>query len=366
MNIILFIIVLGVLILVHELGHVLAAKLFGIRVDTFAIGFPPTLWKKKKGEVTYKLNAIPIGGYVSIHGENPDPTKPETDKERSLIYRPAWQQLIVFFAGVFMNFALAWVLLIVVFSLGGSKMLIDGEKATPDELSRAEVVALQISENGPLAGSDMIPGSVITKVMTNDKKESLEGEALTDLSFVEFVGEHNPVVITYIDGEEVLTTQRFYKELFGENEEEKLGVAVGLVLKEEGKSFVESIVLGSKRVVSLTKEVCVIFWELITGKTSATNLVGPVGLVGVVGSAAQDGLVSLLMIVILISINLAILNLIPIPALDGGRMLFVIIEWIKGSRLPTNAANIANTIGFFLLIGIMILVTVMDIIRVVS
>lgn len=359
-SIAIFLVVLFVLVLVHEWGHFIAAKKTGMRVDEFAIGFPPTLWSKQVGETRYALNALPIGGYVKILGEDGSGEEEvsEADRARTFGARPYWAQAVVLSAGVAMNVLLAWVLLIIVALMGSTTAI--------DEAERTDSAVLQVAGILPDSPASVLPpGAIITAIETNN------GETLTDLvpsAFTDFVAERpdSEFLISYSEND--VTNQVAIVPQTGliPDDPERAVIGVQLALTDTVQySLWGAIVRGTEQTVYLLQAIVVgvvtFFAGLVTGGADLADVAGPVGIVSYVGEAASFGFAALLFFTAVISLNLAVINLLPIPALDGGRLIFVVIESI--TRRPINpiwAARI-NTIGFLFLIGVMILVTISDV-----
>jgi regulator of sigma E protease len=362
MTIILFIVVLAVLIIVHELGHFLVAKKNGIRVDEFGLGYPPKLWgyQPKGSETEYTLNWLPFGGFVKIFGENPDQESTTgPDSKRSFINKPARIQALVLVAGVFFNALFAWLLLSIAFMIGFPTVV------TPDNVNQVknpQVVVTEILPDSPAAESGLQVGDRLLGI------ESGEAKAETPLTIDEIqqvVGTADVVNVTFARGNNVNTIAVETTSGIVDGNQ-----AIGIGMENIGNQALpvfESIWQGLHMTGVLAKETVIGFWHLISGAVTGTadfsQVAGPVGIVGIVGNSAALGLANLLSIVGVISLNLAILNLIPFPALDGGRLLFVIIEKIKGSPIAPRIANTVNLIGFALLILLMLVVTYHDILR---
>lgn len=361
--ILIFLAVLFVLVLVHEWGHYITAKLTGMRVDEFGIGFPPTFWSKKIGETKYALNALPIGGYVKILGEDGEegmPALSEADKSRTFGARPKWAQAIVLLAGVTMNMLLAWILLIVIsiFMIGSERPIPEADYTSGARLFVAEVLVDSPAEN-------TIPaGSYIVSVTADDVASP---EALTPSSFSGVVEEADgtPLKVTYEhEGEvqSVAITPRM--QSIDGVERSLLGVSLALVAPVD-YGFFGAVEEGTLATIDLTKRVAVgiftFFGDIFTGQADLSSVAGPVGIVGHVGDAAEQGIVQLLFFTALISINLAVINLLPIPALDGGRLVLVMIEAITRRSLSPILAGRVNVIGFLFLIGVMVAVTISDV-----
>jgi regulator of sigma E protease len=362
MSIILFLLVLFVLILVHEWGHFIVAKKTGMRVDEFGIGFPPKMYGIKKGETEYTFNALPIGGFVRIYGENleeiPDD---EPDKIRAFGSRPKWAQALVLIAGVTMNVVFAWFLFFVTFIVG-MPTAVDEAKSSPE----AVLYVSGLLPNSPLV--EKIPlGSEIVSVQAGNS-ELVKPSPST---FTNFVQEHSndTLNISYKYGDE--TGEVNVKPVKGliAGHEEKSAVGVSLAMVETVNfSFLEALSKSFTTTIDGLKNITVGLFSLIVGAFSGTadlsQVAGPVGIVGMVGDAADFGFTALLTFTAIISLNLAIINLLPIPALDGGRLVFVAIEAITRKAINPVWAGRVNLIGFSLLMILMVVVTYNDIMRI--
>lgn len=361
MNIIIFFIILLVLVIVHEFGHFFSAKKFGIRVDEFGFGFPPKVFGKKYGETEYSLNALPFGGFVKIFGENPDEESLSgPDSARSFINKPKWQQAIVLFAGVFANFLLAWFLFS--FSFMSGLPTSAGNEVSGHALKDIFLTVVSVVPKSPAELAGIKSGDKITSIASG--MDSLY--EITPDTVKTFVLSHpkQEIIIGYL---------RANKNL-------KVGLtpapsidgkpAIGIAMDLIGMAKLPVLTAfweGMRLTWSVTKGTAVGLYTLIAdalrGRGSLTSVTGPVGLVGIVGDAYKFGFTYLLSFTALISINLAIINLIPFPALDGGRLFFLLIEKIKGSRINPKVANMANMIGFGVLLLLMLLVTYHDIVK---
>lgn len=358
----LFFIILLVLVIVHEFGHFIAAKWVGMRVDEFAFGFPPRLFAKKKGETTYAVNALPLGGYVSIWGENGEPNDEAKHHPRAFGNRPKWQQLVVLVAGVFMNMVLAWLLLIAV-SFGTVEMNAE-DPLYGSRVKDTVVMVLEAAPNSPAYLAGVVPGSVITKLVSN--KQSADVSNAT--SVVEFIGKHqnDPFIITYLkpDGTQADTT---VAAVYGIVPDKKaLGLSLGSIGYVE-TSFFEAVKIGTERTQEYTmltfeglRMLVLSFWN---DESVIDSLSGPIGIARIVGQTSEYGYAAVLTLVAILSINLAIFNALPIPALDGGRMVVVVIEALTRKRIPYKFYSMANVIGFSLLMLLFVVVTVNDVLR---
>ncbi|MEX2052263.1 MAG: RIP metalloprotease RseP [Candidatus Paceibacterota bacterium] len=362
MSIIIFFVILLILVIVHEAGHFYSAKKFSIRVDEFGFGFPPKLYGKKVGETEYSFNLLPIGGFVKIFGENPDDENTfGPDKDRSFINKPKWQQAIVLGAGVFANFLLAWVL----FSFGFmSGMPTSVSNVNADySLEDVRLLIVSVIPESPAEKAGLESGDTIVSLQSGNDLVTTDVNPEILKSFVSENANKEIEIGYYRAGEENVD----YLKVIPASEnggEPMIGISmdlVGVAKLPIFKAFSE----GMKYTLFATKSTAVglysLIKEAILGRGSMEYITGPVGMVGIVGDAYDLGISYLLSFAAIISINLAIINLLPFPALDGGRLFFLLIEKIKGSRLNPRFTNAANLVGFAILILFMIAVTYHDI-----
>ena len=364
MSIIIFFIILLVLVLVHECGHFFAAKKFGVRVDELGFGFPPKIFGIKKGETEYTLNALPIGGFVKIFGENPNEENTNgPDASRSFVNKPKWQQAIILFAGVAMNFLLAWILFSIGFMSGLPTSA--GSEPTGFKLTDVNLTVVSVLENSPAGAAGLRSGDKIVALSSGDDYiETLNPDTLK--SFVLSHGSKE-INLGYMRGQnKVFHSAKITPTQTSLDSDPKIGISMDMIGTTKlpfFTAFKEGMLLN----LAVTKDTALglftLIGEGIQGKGSLESITGPVGIVGIVGDAYEIGFVYLLSLAALISINLAIINLLPFPALDGGRLLFLLIEKIKGSRLNPKFANTANMIGFAILILLMIVITWHDVVK---
>lgn len=363
MTAILFIIVLAILIFVHELGHFIAAKTSNVRVDAFALGFPPKLfsWKPKNSETTYSLNLIPFGGYVSIFGEDPnEESLGGPDKDRALTSKSKPRQIWMLAAGVIFNILFAWILISVGFMIG---FPVSQEAGLVDELENPALTLVVVLPESPAAESGLLSGDRIVEIKSGE--ETLVGSETTVKEAQTFITSSDELSVTYERAEVIETVAVVPEEGILANSK-----AIGVSLDVVGIAQLpmhRAVWEGSKLTVNLTRSIAVglsgFVSDAFTGKADFSQVAGPVGIAGLVGNASRLGFVYLLSFTALISLHLAIINLVPFPALDGGRILFIIIEAIKGSPIKPKIANTLNIAGFALLILLMVLVTYNDIVR---
>lgn len=353
MTILIFIVILTVLVLIHELGHFLVAKKLGIKVEEFGFGLPPRAFGRKIGETIYSINWLPIGGFVKLFGED-DPgvalikrKGPQTS--RSFAHRPLWQRASVVVAGVVMNFVLAVVVISFIFTQG---------VAVPTDRVHIE----QVIEGTPAEQVGLKKGDVILAIDGKEVKNTTEVISTTR----DKLGRE--VALT-IEREKQKVDVKVTPRRDAPADEGPMGVAISSV-EFKKYSIVEAPVFGtieSLRLSVLTaKGLGLAFWNWVILGTVPQDIAGPVGIAQITGRAVEFGPLSVLSFLGLLSLNLAILNILPIPALDGGRLLFMLIELVTRRRINPHFERYAHTIGLVILLGLMVLVTFRDISRLFS
>ena len=361
MSILIFLGVLFVLVLVHELGHFAVAKWTGMRVDEFGIGFPPKLFGIKKGETLYSINAFPVGGFVKIHGEDSVLTGEKADSGRAFTAKSKWAQGAVLIAGITMNILFAWMLMVVVFTTGVETSVTESEAS-----ENAKLIITNVLPESPADKVQITSGSVIKSVQAGN--ETLA--TLTPSAFSGFVESHagTPLTIVYTyQGEPRVVKLESETDIIADKPAQH---AVGVALTQVDtvkRSFIEStseaLVFTITGLRDITVGLASLFYDAIQLKADFSQVAGPIGIVGLVGEASAFGITALLMFTAFISLNLAVINILPFPALDGGRLLFVIIEAVKGSPITPKYVATMNTVGFVLLIVLMVAVTWNDVER---
>jgi len=363
MTIILFLVVLAVLIFVHELGHFLIAKKSGIRVDEFAVGFPPKIFSWTKGETKYVLNLIPFGGYVKIFGENPDDeSMTGTDSARSFVNANKWKQAGVLLSGIFFNILFAWVLISISFMFGSTVPVGDGaNNGYAKYVKNSQVILTSVMSDSPAEKAGLLQGDRLLTVA------NVTGNDLTTGKVRELIENSttSQILITYERAGQIKSATATPE--FNETEKRKV---VGIYMENVGVVRLNPALAlweGGKLTVTTFKEVVVglatFIWQSVRGQGDFKQVSGPVGIVGMVGDAAHFGFAYFISFVAFISLNLAVINLIPFPALDGGRVLFVIIEAIIRKPIKPKIANTVNAVGFFILIALMLVITYRDIMK---
>jgi len=363
MSILIFIIILAILILAHEFGHFIVAKKSGIRVDEFGLGFPPKLYGKKFGETEYTINAIPFGGFVKIYGENPTDVAPGGNDDRSLIKKPRYIQALVIAAGVLFNILLAWILISWGFMIG----LPTSEEALPrgGTLHNPQVTVTQVFEESPAEKGGLRVGDRIA--VLGSGAEAIPPRTIGDVQNFIAVSSGKEIDLQIVRGSE-----EHVISVIPENGVVPERAAIGVSLDVIGKAtlplhraLAQGAILTGQLTQATTVAILGFIKTLFIGQGSFDDVLGPVGIVktGIVANAIDFGFVYILTLTALISINLAIINMIPFPALDGGRLLFLLIEAIKRSPINPKVATAANGVGFVLLMLLMVLITYHDIVR---
>src|SRR3989338_7782607 len=347
LTLIIFFAILLVLVLSHEFGHFLFAKLAGVKVEEFAFGFPPRIGSFWKGETRYSFNLVPLGGFVKIFGEEGE----EASDPRSFSARPFGTKFAIIAAGGFFNFLLAYFLLSAGFMLGTPTALDDADPNQPGEIKITE-----IQRGSPAALAGLLPGDTLVSLNALEAKKISEVQA--------FINGHKgqTLKISVKRGGEVLAYEAQIRSEVKPGEG-ALGIAMARFGVEK-LSFFPALAKGLKTAADLTaltaRALARFFWELFTGRSSFETVSGPVG---IVGDFSRFGFLFLIQLTALLSVNLALINIIPFPGLDGGRAFFLILEKLKGSPFHWKFTRAVHAAGFIFLLLLMILVTYHDILK---
>jgi regulator of sigma E protease len=356
-----FLAVFGVLILVHELGHFLMARLFKVKVLEFGFGYPPRLWGFRRGETLYSLNLLPLGGFVKLEGEE-DPSKPG-----SLASKPISARALIIGAGAMMNAILPVLLFAVLFMV-------------PRTTTVGDVQVMEVVPGSPAAQAGIMSGDIITHVGGRRVENTMELSRQIHLR----LGSETTITLQR-------PTMRQPSLLFGAERRATLGqdytthqvrvmprwnppegqgptgiriTTVNLKEVKRSEPFWEAVPKGA-----------VWTWETLIGfKNEITRLIvarsspeftGPIGIAQVTGEVAEEGILPLISLTALLSLNLAILNILPLPALDGGRLFFLAIEAVRRKRIPPEREALIHLVGFVLLITLVVAISYFDILRIV-
>ena len=344
LTIIALLIVLGVVVFVHELGHFLAARWAGVQVNTFSIGFGPAIikWHDKKGTV-WKIACIPLGGYVSIYGQEDmfDRKKyknlPDDKKKGHYLSAPAWKQFIIIEAGVFMNFILAWGIYSAIFMLKPKNVQLP--------------VVGQVIQESVAFNAGVKPGDVIVQI--DNEKITNWGELINEK---ELAANRNANVL-------IIRKDKLVKVQLSPSEKWGL-VADGSKTELRKKGFFGALYSGARETYYQSKTLLVVLKQIITGERSSKQLGSFITIAEVSGKAMAMGFFALLSIIALLSVNLAVINLLPLPVLDGGYLLILIIEAITRKKLEGKGMEIAIMIGWLLIFGLFALTMWNDLARV--
>lgn len=343
MTIIYFILILGITVMIHEIGHFIFAKKSGIYVYEFSIGMGPRLLKfnRKNDETEYSIRLLPIGGYVSMAGEDIEEDK-NIPKDRMMQSKTWFERFMTIIAGVLFNFILAIFLLFIV-------GLINGAPVNKPYIG-------EIDSKFPLYDTKMQPGDLIVAV--DSKKINTTDTLLVVLQTK--VGEEIKIKVKHSDNTyDTVVAKPLKQEKDGET-----SYLYGFSLENNVQNgIVASIKYAFTKTASLVEQMGLIVGYLITGKISLNNLAGPVGIFTLVGETAKAGFVNIIYLIAYLCINVGFINFIPLPAFDGGRLLFLIIEKVKGGPVNPKVENTIHSIGFVLLMILMIFITYNDILR---
>lgn len=372
-TILVFLIVLSVLVLVHEFGHFITARRFGVGAEEFGLGFPPRLagfykskagkwrWVWGKREVTdardtvYSLNWIPLGGFVRITGEDGE----SQDDPQSFAKKPIWQRTLILSAGVIMNVILAFALLSASLMIGAPQMVSDGAAPRGGIVSEPRVLVLQVLPHTPAERANIKAG---------DEIASINGRTFRTVDEIRsFVGDKAGQSLTYSIGHNgQLSSQVIVPEKAAGDDRATIGVSLAEIAKVRFpwyQALYEGVKLTGVYIVATVLGLYNLVVQLVSGHGVSADVAGPVGIAAMTGEVLNIGFSYLLQFAATLSISLAVINFLPFPALDGGRVLFLIIEKFKGRPVKAKTEAIIHNIGFLLLLALIALVTYRDIHR---
>ena len=346
MTLIYFILVLGITILIHEFGHFIFAKKAGVHCYEFSIGMGPRLfkWKRKNDETEYSIRLFPIGGYVAMAGESVD-LDPDVPKKKHLQYKTWWQRFSIMFAGVLFNYLLA----IVCFTIVALKV------GAPTDVPYISSV-----QEGYSAYEKGVPES--SEIIKVNNKKVTNMDHLT-LIIASVQGEDIDLTVKTKDGKIETYSLTPKEEKVDKETVYRYGFSIAT---EYEHGIFASIKYGFRKMFSLFYQMILIIGYLISGKLSLSSLSGPVGIYNIVGESAKAGLINLVYLVGYLCVNVGVINIIPLPAFDGGHILFLIIEKIKGKPVSQKVENTIHSIGMIFLIALMIAISINDIIKLIK
>jgi regulator of sigma E protease len=357
-TIVVFLLILSVLVLIHEAGHFFVAKFFGIKVEEFGFGLPPRIFGKKFGETLYSLNWLPIGGFVKLYGEDEAGSGSvklkkqiiKGDEKRAFFAKPVWQRALVVFAGVFMNFILAVVIISVLFAFVGVQT--PGNKVAVD----AVVKGAPADKAGLKAGDIIISANKISITSASQLVTYAKSHLGEKLNLI--VSSKNSAL------ENLIVTPR---KVYPANEG-PMGIAISQNIVTKKYPWYQAPFVGTYQALQdswlVVSGLVMLVIQLFTKGALPQGVAGPIGIAQLTGVVIGIGLPAVLSLVSLLSLNLAIINLLPIPALDGGRLFFILIEGIFKKKVNQEFEAKLHMIGMIVLLGLIALITLHDLFRI--
>jgi regulator of sigma E protease len=357
MSILIFLLVLSILVLVHELGHFIAAKRSGVLVEEFGIGFPPRLFGIKIKETIYSVNLIPLGGFVKLYGEEYEEISQKSKDKRqrlekkAFVYKHPWQKIAIIVAGVFGNFLLGWFLIAYLFTQG-----------VPVPANK--VIIEKVEDKTPAKAALLQPKDAIYKIKVDNKIYPIKTS--TDLIMLtkKFAGKK---IVLYVErGKEKFQTAVIPRKNPPKNEG-PLGIVITSFV-EKKYPWYQAPFYGLIYAASITQKIITelskTFFQLLTFKKPSVDVAGPIGIARFTSEAVKFGKNAILELMALLSLNLAVVNLLPFPALDGGRLVFAFYELITKKPFNKKLEKYLNLFGFIFLITVAILVSINDILKI--
>lgn len=356
MNIIIFLIIISVLILIHELGHFLAARARGVGVEEFGFGFPPRLIGIKYKNTIYSINAIPIGGFVKIYGEeyyeedNKFKIKGKKLKNQMFIYKKPWEKALIICAGVIGNFFLGWVLISFLFTQG-----------VP--IPAGYVIVENVQKNSPAYFAQIKKGDIIKKIKFQNKEFNIK----TSTELIDYTKKYSGKPITLV----IKRDNKFIEKIVVPRKKPPAGEGpLGIVITsfiEKKYSWTQAPFYGLIQAFFITKSIIA---ELIKSIVQIINfqkpnieVTGPIGIAAYTNQIIKFGKNAILEMMALLSLNLAVVNLLPFPALDGGRLIFVLYEWITRKKINKQFEKYTNMFGIIILLSLAAIITYNDILK---
>lgn len=351
-SIVAFIIVLGVLVFFHELGHFLVSRLCGVGVEVFSLGFGPRLVGKTVGRTDYRISGIPLGGFVKMVGEEPDAEIDPADLPLSFTHKSVFKRILIVAAGPLFNLVLAVLIFFGIFVVSGSYIL--------------EPVVGAVNEGTPARTAGLQEGDRVTRI---DGRPIATWDEMA-AAIMESGGRE--LTMTFLRGEEIRTVKvvpqaTVVKNLFGEDTDRYvIGIASAGVVHQRGMTVGQAAVESVAKTYEIAHLTVLSIVKLIQGVVSTKTLGGPIMIAQMAGEQAREGAANLVFFIALLSINLAVLNFLPIPVLDGGHLLFFLIEAVMGKPVNQRVREVAQQAGIFVLLLLMIFVFYNDISRLLS
>ncbi|EKE15363.1 MAG: hypothetical protein ACD_12C00047G0002 [uncultured bacterium] len=347
MTILIFIITLSILVLVHELGHFLMAKKMGVKVEEFGIGLPPKLFGIKKGETLYSVNLLPIGGFVKLFGEEYDE---HHFSSRTFVNKKPWQKTLIVLGGVLGNFLLGWFIF--------SYLVTQGIPVPTNN-----VIVEKVTKNSPASMAGLKEKDVITKLIYNNKSINLTSANTLIEETKKSAGKK---IKLFIQRNQQQLTIDLVPRVSPPKGEGPLGIAITSFIEKKYPWYtapyyglIEAFNITSK----ISSELGKMLFNLITFQKQNVDVAGPIGIANLAGQAVKFGRNAFLEFLALLSLNLAIMNILPFPALDGGRLVFVLYEGITKKKPNKNFEKYTNLIGFIMLLSLAAIITVNDVVK---
>ncbi|MCX6811192.1 MAG: RIP metalloprotease RseP, partial [Candidatus Berkelbacteria bacterium] len=352
--IVVFILILGILIFAHEFGHFICAKRAGVKIIEFGFGFPPRIYGRKYKGTIYSINAIPLGGFVRIYGEEGK----RVGKRDSFASRSIWERFKILAAGVFFNILLAILILSIYFWMGGPTIASDPTSYTSPSKVTFETMVWQAEKGSPAESAGLERGDVLL---------AINGQKVTDFSVVSDIVKKNPNQTVNIEILRQKEDKNIAALLADKNGQGFLGVqAIENYLSAHypwWKVPYIAVVETARIIWVILSFLFMYLKDLIFKSQVPKDLAGPVGIFVLTREAVKLGAAEVMRFIALLSINLAIINILPLPALDGGRILFIFIEKIRGKKVTPKTENMVHTIGFAALLVLILLITYQDVIK---
>ncbi len=334
------ILIFSLVIFIHELGHFLAAKKFGVKVNEFAIGMGPVIFSFERGETLYRLRLLPIGGFVAMEGEDE-----ESDHERSFSNLPKLKKAVIMVAGAVMNLLLGFLVMLIMVS--------------SNEMIASRTVSGFTVENSSAEASGLMVDDTIVGV--NGRRVYITNDIMYELARTQ----ENSAELTVQRGDETVTLNEVKFDTI-EHEDGYVQFVPGFSVYGLEKTFFAVIDESFRYTLSIARVIFLSLIDLVTGRVAINNLSGPVGIITVISDAVSVGLDSLLFILAMLTVNLGIFNLLPFPALDGGRLFLLLIEAIIRRPIPQKYEIVINGVGFVLLMALMLFVTFNDVTKLID
>lgn len=347
MTVLIFILTLSILVLVHELGHFLMAKKMGVKVEEFGIGLPPKLFGIKKGETLYTVNLLPIGGFVKLYGEEYDE---HHSSPRTFVNKKPWQKTLIVLGGVIGNFLLGWFIF--------SYLVTQGVPVPSNK-----VIVEKVTKNSPAYFSGLREKDILTKLVTQNNSINLTS-ANTFINEAKKSAGKNIKLFVLRNNKQL--TVNLVPRVNPPKGEGPLGISITSFIEKKYPWYsapyyglIEAFNITSK----ITSELGKMLFNLVTFKKQSVDVAGPIGIANLAGQAIKFGRNAFLEFLALLSLNLAIMNILPFPALDGGRLVFVLYEGFTKKKPNKNIEKYTNLIGFVVLLSLAALITVNDIVK---